>query len=282
MNDADAQSFLDSVSHDAEVVRTEHGGDEMIWRMWGEGPAVVLLHGGSGSWMHWIHTIEAFRDTHRIIAADLPGLGDSPLPAGRYSEHTLADSVSHGIDELIESHEPFHLVGFSFGGIIGAHIALRQRGRMASLSIAGSPPFGLGSTGPANEVEPVDPSLSFSDSAPIHRRNLARLMIADTSRIDALALRIHHENLRRSQLRSRKIARTDTMARAMAQVTCTVNGIWGESDSTIHPDLEAVRSVFTIHPNLGRFWSFEGVGHWVAYEAPNRFNDALRECLAGH
>ena len=63
------------------------------------------------------------------------------------------------------------------------------------------------STGDANNIEPVDTAMSFADSEAIHRRNLARLVIADENRIDALAVRIHYENLRRARLRSRKIAR---------------------------------------------------------------------------
>ena len=279
MNDSDAVRFLNDVAHDAEVVRTEHPDAAMIWRLWGEGPTLVLLHGGSGSWMHWIHTIETFRGTHRVIAADLPGLGDSEEPERGYTAESLADIVSAGIDELVADHEPFHLVGFSFGGIIGSHVVSRQRGQVKGLSICGSPPFGMPSTGDANNIEPVDTAMSFADSEAIHRRNLARLMIADENRIDALAVRIHYENLRRARLRSRKIARTDTMAKAMSIAPCRVHGIWGGSDVTIHPDLGTVRRLFTEHAHGGAFVSFDGVGHWAPYEAPRRFNEALAESI---
>ena len=26
--------------------------------MWGEGRPLVLLHGGTGSWMHWVRNVE--------------------------------------------------------------------------------------------------------------------------------------------------------------------------------------------------------------------------------
>ena len=52
----------------------------MVWRTWGDGPALVLLHGGSGSWTHWVRNIAHFERDYRVIAGDLPGLGDSPDP----------------------------------------------------------------------------------------------------------------------------------------------------------------------------------------------------------
>ena len=40
-------------------------------------PVLVLLHGVSGRWQNWLLTIPAFMGTHRCIAPDLPGFGDS-------------------------------------------------------------------------------------------------------------------------------------------------------------------------------------------------------------
>ncbi|MEG2631610.1 MAG: alpha/beta hydrolase, partial [Comamonas sp.] len=37
-------------------------GGQMVWHVWGEGAGglpLVLLHGGSGSWTHWVRNIEA-------------------------------------------------------------------------------------------------------------------------------------------------------------------------------------------------------------------------------
>ncbi len=51
-----------------------------IWRRWGEGPPLVLLHGGAGSWTHWIRNIDALAADRTLWIPDLPGLGDSPLP----------------------------------------------------------------------------------------------------------------------------------------------------------------------------------------------------------
>ncbi|MCZ8108255.1 MAG: alpha/beta fold hydrolase, partial [Burkholderiales bacterium] len=61
----------------ARRVETPCGEGRMVWRIWGEGPPLVLLHGGYGSWLHWIRTIPAFADRRTLHVPDLPGLGDS-------------------------------------------------------------------------------------------------------------------------------------------------------------------------------------------------------------
>ncbi|HXA97799.1 MAG TPA: alpha/beta hydrolase, partial [Candidatus Dormibacteraeota bacterium] len=33
------------------------GDGSMVWRSWGAGPPLVLLHGASGSWTHWIRNV---------------------------------------------------------------------------------------------------------------------------------------------------------------------------------------------------------------------------------
>src|SRR3546814_1155899 len=55
----------------AEVRTTPCGDGQMVWRLWGEGPPLVLLHGGSGSWTHWFRNIPALARRYRVIAADL-------------------------------------------------------------------------------------------------------------------------------------------------------------------------------------------------------------------
>ena len=45
-------------------------------------PPLVLLHGGSGSWLHWVRNVEHFSQTRSVWVLDIPGFGDSSLPDG--------------------------------------------------------------------------------------------------------------------------------------------------------------------------------------------------------
>jgi len=280
-NDEQACAYIGKLQSEGTRTVTEHANGAMVWHSWGEGPALVLLHGGSGSWTHWIKNIPFFRDNYQVVAGDLPGLGDSPSPVEPYSVESLSAIISSGLDEVVPATMEFHLVGFSFGGIVGGHIASLQAARIRSLTIVGSPPFGLGSTGRANDIWPVDRALSFEEAEPLHRRNLATFMIEDERKIDALAVRVHHDNLRRFRLRSRKIARTDTLARAMWCAPCPIRGVWGDADATVHPGLPEIEALFKeIQPNC-TFDALPGVGHWVAFEASEVFNQLLHNYLAG-
>ena len=46
-------------------------------------PPLVLFHGGSGSWTHWVRSIGPLLEAgHDVWAVDLPGFGDSDVPPG--------------------------------------------------------------------------------------------------------------------------------------------------------------------------------------------------------
>ena len=62
---------------------TPCGDGDMVWHMWGERQAgalpLVMLHGGSGSWTHWIRNIDALVAAgYQIWLPDLPGLAIPP------------------------------------------------------------------------------------------------------------------------------------------------------------------------------------------------------------
>lgn len=143
MDDAHARRRLRAIAASGARIETTGRAGGVAWHVWGNGPALVLLHGGSGSWNHWIHTIPAFANGCRVLAADTPGIGDSPTPSEPHTIEGVAEIVSEGIDELVPDETRFDLVGFSFGGLVGGQVALLQPHRVRSLTIVGSPPFGL-------------------------------------------------------------------------------------------------------------------------------------------
>ena len=279
-DDDGARSFIARLAAQAERIETGADGSRMVWHVWGRGPSLVLLHGGSGSWTHWIRNIPHFMRHRRVLAGDLPGLGDSPQPREPYTAESLAATVAAGMGELLADGEATDLVGFSFGGILAGHVASRPGLALRRLIIVGSPPFGLGSAGPANQVVPVDPALPLHEARSLHRGNLERLMFADADAVSPLSIRVHHDNLRRARLRSRKIARTGTLARALQHCRCPRHGIWGGADVTIHPDLDAIRELFLHTPSQSSFDVLPGVGHWAPFEAPDVFNTLLEQRLA--
>jgi pimeloyl-ACP methyl ester carboxylesterase len=62
-----------------------HGGIRVCWRRFGAeeespNPPLVLLHGGHGSWMHWLRNVEALSAGRTLWLPDLPGFNDSDAP----------------------------------------------------------------------------------------------------------------------------------------------------------------------------------------------------------
>lgn len=66
----------------------------------GEGPAVLLLHGFPHTWRVWSAVIPALAATHRVIAPDLRGLGDSDRAASGYDARSLARDALRILDAL--------------------------------------------------------------------------------------------------------------------------------------------------------------------------------------
>ena len=97
---------------------TPCGDGQLVWHTWGHagGEPLVLLHGGSGSWTHWIRNVEALAAAgRRVVVPDLPGFGDSARPPGGQDADAVAPVLADGIRQMAGD-APVDIAGFSFGG----------------------------------------------------------------------------------------------------------------------------------------------------------------------
>jgi pimeloyl-ACP methyl ester carboxylesterase len=90
----------------------------------GQGPAVVLLHGWPHTWQLWTSVIPALAATHRVIAPDLRGLGDSHRAADGYDLHTLAADIAGLLRALGETRAD--IVGIDAGSPVAFMLAMRR------------------------------------------------------------------------------------------------------------------------------------------------------------
>jgi pimeloyl-ACP methyl ester carboxylesterase len=106
----------------------------------GEGPPLVFLHGLIGRWTHWVEQLTAFAPSHRVIAVDLPGFGDSPLPAeGGISVPIYARTLDRLMEALEIDCAAF--VGQSMGGFTAIELAINFPERVERLVLVS--PAGL-------------------------------------------------------------------------------------------------------------------------------------------
>jgi pimeloyl-ACP methyl ester carboxylesterase len=261
----------------ARCAETPCGSGSMVWRAWGEGKPLVLLHGGSGSWRHWARNIEALLPGRMVITPDLPGLGDSAMPEGVSTPDGVAEILARGLDQVLPPGSGYDLAGFSFGALCSGHLAALDQDRVRSLTI-----IGAGALGFQRSVTNLVKVRALEGEARIaaHRHNLAELMFADASKIDDVALAIQEISTRGARFRSRGFASTDSLKQALMRGRGQLNAIYGEWDAIVRPNVQwRLDLVLGLRPGA-RAHAIPGAGHWVAYEAADAFNATLLGFLA--
>ena len=259
---------------------TPCGDGQLVWHAWGppDGPPVVLLHGGSGSWTHWLRNIETLASAgHAVLVPDMPGFGESAAPPDGDDADVLPGWLEPGLARLIGP-RPVALVGFSFGALVAGLWAQAHPARVARLVLVGSP--GLS----AQRLPPLD--LQRWDALPagaerlaVHRHNLLQLMLAHGASATPLAVAVHAANVERDRLRRRRLMLTDALVPVLPHLACPVHGIWGALDVLYAHRLPLIGQVLGTAPGLRTLALLPGAGHWVAFEAADAFNAALLAAL---
>jgi pimeloyl-ACP methyl ester carboxylesterase len=275
---ASSFALVDELQARARRERTRSGNGSVVWRIWGDGAPLVLLHGATGSWTHWVRNIRTLAGRARVIVPDMPGYGESDMPPEPTAE-SLAAVLSDGLDVVVPPPARIDLAGFSFGGIVAGLVAARLGQRVRTLVLVGPNGMAL----PRGEMRPlrrVDTAMSVADAREAHRENLRILMLGDPASADELAVDLHIDNVRRARFKSTGIPESDTLLRALPAVTARIAGLWGERDAFAVPYLAERRSVLArFQPDLD-FRLVPGAGHWVPYEAPEQVTAFLMERLA--
>ena len=121
-------------------------GVELAYEVQGDGEPVVLVH-GTPTWSYlYRHLIRSLSKTHRVIAPDLIGHGDSAAVRGDYSLGAHASGVRDLLSVL--GHDRVTVVGHSLGGGIAMQFAYQFPERCQRLVLVSS--GGLG-----QDVHPV-------------------------------------------------------------------------------------------------------------------------------
>jgi len=111
-------------------------GRELVFLDRGEGPAVLFIHGLTGSHRNWAHLVHELEADHRMVAPDLWGHGASAKPMGDYSLGAHAGTMRDLLDEL--GIERVTLVGHSFGGGIAMQLCYLFPERVERLVLVAS------------------------------------------------------------------------------------------------------------------------------------------------
>ncbi|WP_372620349.1 alpha/beta fold hydrolase [Falsiroseomonas sp.] len=269
--------ILDELDRAATRIETPCGDGIMVWRVWnaGAGSPLVLLHGGSGSWRHWVKQIAHHAPRRCVIAPDLPGLGDSAMPPEPHDPPHSARIAAAGLRQVL-GEQRAELVGFSFGANVAGHVAAELGDAIRSLMLVGAGSLGM----PRNAV-PLEKVRDKAGEARLaaHRFNLHSLMIADPARIDDLALAIQERNTVLARFRSRGFANATMLKQALARTSMPLCALWGERDQVAFGHIpERIAAVREVRPDA-MAEVVPNAGHWTMYEAPEAFGAVMDRFL---
>jgi pimeloyl-ACP methyl ester carboxylesterase len=267
-------------------------GRRAVYRIAGDGPAVVLIHGMLNSSSHWHGVARRLAGSHTVVAPDLIGHGDSAAPRGDYSLGAHAASIRDllaaiGIDRAT-------IVGHSLGGGVAMQFFYQFPERVERLALVSS--GGLG-----REVSPMLRTAALPGTAAllsltIHPRLLGAIRDIGTrmrergmhsgAYLQAVARALgplQNAGAREAFLqtlrsvidvRGQRVSATDRLYLLAAIPTLIV---WGERDHTI--PLEHGRAAHRAMTG-SRFRTLPTAAHFPNLEDPDGLADALLEFIA--
>jgi len=140
-------------------------GLQMHFVIGGSGPeTIVLLHGFPQSWYEWRHLMPRLLAGHRVIAIDLPGLGDTTGSLRSYDKKTLAAYV-HRLLISLGIVSGVKLVAHDFGSALAYALAANYREQVAGLLIMDFPVAGRFLT--FEKIKPLSFHFSFFTEKPL-------------------------------------------------------------------------------------------------------------------
>jgi pimeloyl-ACP methyl ester carboxylesterase len=266
-------------------------GRRVIYRVAGDGPPIVLIHGMLNSSSHWRSVaLELARD-YTVIAPDLIGHGDSAAPRGDYSLGAHAASIRDllaaiGLDRA-------SIVGHSLGGGVAMQFFYQFPQRVERLVLVSS--GGLGHEVTASLRSAALPGVSPLLAMTIRPRLVGALahggkLLRDRGVGAGVYLQAAARALRPLQsaesrgaflqtlravidVHGQRVSATDRLYLLEALPTMIV---WGERDNTI--PLAHGREAHAAIPH-NRFETIAGAAHFPHLEEPDALSALLRDFM---
>ena len=273
-------ALIETLDNTSTRRTTPVGDGDLVWRIWGSGEPLLLLHGGTGSWMHWMRNIEDLARDYMVLVPDIPGSGESAIPEMPTNVEKVAAALVAGIDAILGPDRHFAIAAFSMGGLISGYVAKLAGDRVTTLVLVGA----VGTTARRPEIAPMKSWRRLptdDEKRDAHRTNLSILMVRDPDAIDEPALYMQFNNAERSRVRGKHINPTGDLSKTLPGFKGRLASIWGEHDATAGPYLFERKEKLEQFKPGATFDVIPGAGHWVQYEAPEAFNRVLRQRLNG-
>lgn len=252
--------------------------------IYGSGPrTVALLHGVGGGRRIWNAdcggTAQTLADAGwRVVAFDLPGYGESPLPA-TVSTAFMAAAVAESLRAL--DARPAVLLGHSMGGMVAQEVVARRPELVSRLILCGtSPSFGKPDGDwqrdfIAQRTAPLDAGKTMAELAEV----LVPQMVGPGSLPEGVKLATHCMAQVNPSTYRRALECIVTFDRRanLPLIHVPTLLLAGEHDRNAPP---AVMKKMAAAIAGSTYLEMKGIGHLQNLEAPDEFDGALLNFLA--
>jgi pimeloyl-ACP methyl ester carboxylesterase len=246
----------------------------------GQGPPVLLLHGLSASLDIWAHVVDALATSHRVVAPDLPGHGESAKPDAPYTIDFYAGVVRTLAREL--GVERAIVAGSSLGGKIALELGCWYPGFVRALVLAAPAAEyarGLRPFGRAIQVLSRPAVMRAALERALEQTFYDRAQIGHVTRRKILGARLAAPDFADF---ARAVARSvggvlAAEAQPLGRVTQPALVVWGREDRIVPVHRSAALARAIPHARLR---IVERCGHIAMLEQPGEFNRHVAEFLA--
>jgi pimeloyl-ACP methyl ester carboxylesterase len=251
------------------------------------GKALLLVHGLSGAWQNWLENIPHFAQEHRVVALDLPGFGQSPMPDWEISIEAYGRLIHEFCDAL--GINRCTIVANSMGGFISAEAAIEHPDRFEKLVLVSA--AGISHVRMKRQPAEVATRMGIA-TAPLTMRLFDRGLRRPGLRRALFAGLFHAPQLLRTELlyeffhngtgkpgvlpAVRGLIGYDILDR-LEDVEVPTLIVWGRNDHIVPPN-DALGNGRRLRNS--RTVIFDKTGHVPMAERPVRFNRVLETFLA--
>ncbi|MFS8066767.1 MAG: alpha/beta fold hydrolase [Byssovorax sp.] len=251
----------------------------------GAGPALILIHGRGNAATTWFQMLPALARSHRVLAVDLPGFGQSEARRFRGGgfEAGLAyftDAVEHWV--VAEGLTSAAIAGHSLGGLVAVELARRGRVAPSRLALIGAMGLGSAMTYATRVFFRLGPERL---ARRLGRAGFERLnpppSTPDGARLGALGFELYAARGGRPDASAAFDALCPLLgpvphrADSLAQITAPTLILWGDHDEVFPSPVAIAAAAALPHATL----RIEPLGHSPHLEAPERVLAIFEELL---
>ena len=228
---------------------------ELFYRIGGNGPAILLIHGFSRTGHMWDPFIDQLGERYTVIVPDLPGCGHSTSHPGRFSHRQTARDMFALLDELAV--DRIAGIGHSSGAVTLIHMAIQHPDKVeAMVLVAGAHRCPVGARGAIR-------TLHLEDLPQKHQEYLWRFHPGGEPQIRAIMAQFRKQ--------ADNYEDFDLSPEHLATIATRTLLVWGDRDPFF--PVEFALEMYRAMPNA-ELWVLPNQGHmaiWQSEEAQAMF-----------